>query len=189
MPVPTVSHNLPGIPCGIILFLCCVCWDSRHVEHFYDILSIFIYVQPVYWVMWSKACFCHLCDCCVAAVVLVFQISLYYDSFTFSISPSIMAVILEYPVCAYLMFYLWLVEDHPFLMSVDSSCRHSSSCITSCISFTVMLVRMSLPMSIMSVFKFKPVISSSFLSQWFCLDNQSVMYRSGPGLYYMFKVY
>ena len=39
------------------------------------------------------------------------------------------------------------------------------------------------------MFTCKSFISSSLSSLWFCLDSQSDMYRSHPGLYMMLTVY
>ena len=82
-----------------------------------------------------------------------------------------------------------------FLLSGDPL-WHSMRCwrcwsgdVASCSSCIVMHSGMLEVDCIALILICMPVISSSLFSQWFCLDNQSAMKRSGPGLYMILTLY
>ena len=68
-------------------------------------------------------------------------------------------------------------------------CKYSSCEVVCCSSCLVMQSGILVVVCMALIFRCIPGISASLFSLWFCLDSQSAMTRSGPGLYMMLTLY
>ena len=76
-----------------------------------------------------------------------------------------------------------LVSGHPMMIYSFSHCKCSSCAVACCIFRIDLHSGMFAVVCIASIFMSMPCISASLFSVWLCLDSQSVMKSSGPGLY------
>ena len=76
-------------------------------------------------------------------------------------------------------------SGHPMMMYPFSHCKWSPCEVACCNCCIDMYSQMFVTVCMGSTFTFMPDISVSLFSLWLCIESQSVMNRSSPGLYYI----
>ena len=155
----------------------------------WHMLSSFVWGLQCKHLFLSNICLCMLVDCPPDSHMIIMQLThdllLWSLGLTihlpFSIIPSI-TTMYECPIqpsfLQYLIFAVLPTSDDVSLRC----CRWSSLTVACCISCIVMQFTMFFAVPITLMFDFLPSISSSRFSLWFCLESQSAMNRSDPGL-------
>ena len=85
---------------------------------------------------------------------------------------------------------MWsLFSGHPLKICSFSCCKWLSSDAAHCSSCIIMHSGMFIVVCMVLMCTCIPGISLSLFSLWFCLETQSAMKRSGPGLYIILTLY
>ena len=192
MSAPTTSHGQRGISWCMILSWGCVCWNWRHVGHCLIYLSIPAFILGQYTHSWASSfvfsmpmwfVYNWLSTCSFKLLVIMMHLPL-------SITPFITASSSLYDQYGCKSAYSSsLLSGQPEIIIPFSCCRWLSSDDACCISAIHTHSGISVTVCIASTFISMPLIGLSFPSVWLCLNSQSAMKISGPGLYMIWTLY
>ena len=130
------------------------------------------------WLMWSWSSTC------------VLSTSDIITHLSFIMMPSISAMSSLNEQYALMSCCTWsLIYGHPAMMYPLSHCKCSSYAVTCYIYAIDMYSGIFVDVCIASTLTSMPHISSYLFSVWLCLDSQSAMKNSGPGLYIILTLY
>ena len=155
---------------------------------FYAIFNIIIYINPINrftcqefffsiptWLMWSWSSTC------------AFSTSGIIACLSFMMILSITAMPSLHDQYILMSSRTWsLISSHPVMMYPLSCCKCSSWLVTCCICVIDLHSGMFIDVSTLTSM---PCISSSLFSIWLCLDSQSAIKSSGPGLHIILTQY
>ena len=187
MSASMISHGLAGMSWWMILSFGWGCWKVKHVEQCFICFSISsLMFYPIKWFMcqefgfsipmwfrWSSSNAC-LKDSGITTCLPL------------SMIPSIIAMSSWNVQYVHMFCGIWS------LFSMASLCKktQTSSCDVACCNCCIVMQSgMFVVICLVSIFNCMPGISASLFSVWFCLESQSVMNRSGPGLYMILTLY
>ena len=169
-----------------------VCWNWRHVGHCLIYFSISAFMLGQYTHSWANSFVLSMPMWFVCSWLSTYSFKLFgmMMHLPLSITPSITAILSLYDQYGCKSVHISsLLSGQPEIIISFSCCRWLSSDDACCISAIDTHSGISVTVCIASTCTSMPFIGLSFPSVWLCLDSQSAMKISGPGLYMIWTLY